>query len=42
MAKAKPLIISTEQRSKLEAITRTRTLQVQGLVNFEYVHVSAE
>ncbi|MCI8299877.1 MAG: helix-turn-helix domain containing protein [Lachnospiraceae bacterium] len=29
MAKAKPLIISTEQRSKLEAITRTRTLQAQ-------------
>ena len=29
MAKAKPLIISTQERSKLETITRTRTLQAQ-------------
>lgn len=29
MAIAKPLSLSTEERSKLETITRTRTLQVQ-------------
>lgn len=29
MAKAKPLILSAEERSQLEAITRTRTLQAQ-------------
>ena len=29
MAKAKPLTLSTEERSQLETITRTRTLQAQ-------------
>lgn len=29
MAKAKPLTLSAEERSQLETITRTRTLQAQ-------------
>lgn len=29
MAKARPLLLSTEERNQLEAITRTRTLQAQ-------------
>lgn len=29
MAKAKPLTLSIEERSRLETITRTRTLQAQ-------------
>ena len=29
MAKARPLLLSTEERNQLESITRTRTLQAQ-------------
>lgn len=42
MAKAKPLILSTEERSQLETITRTRTLQAQVVTRARILLLKAD
>ena len=42
MAKAKPLTLSTEERSQLETITRTRTLQAQVVSRARILLLKAE
>ena len=42
MAKAKPLTLSTEERSQLETITRTRTLQAQVVVRARILLLKAD
>ena len=42
MAKAKPLNISEEERSQLETITRTRTLQAQVVSRARILLLKAE
>ena len=42
MAKAKPLILSEEERSQLETITKTRTLQEQVVSRDRILLLKAE
>lgn len=42
MAKAKPLILSTEDRSRLEKITKTRTLQAQTVTRARILLLKAD
>ena len=42
MAKAKPLILSTEDRLRLEAITKARTLQAQTVTRARILLLKAD
>ena len=42
MAKAKPLTLSSEDRSRLESITKTRTLQAQTVTRARILLLKAD